>query len=91
MESYITAISQWAKSPRLKGNARNMQKMAAGPTLERYALVTDEIQPLAKKLVSKDKANVQVPQAVLHLIQKVMEARRWCTTFAYVLLASSRI
>lgn len=53
-----------------------MQKMAAGPTLERYALVTDEMLPLAKKLVSKDKANVQIPQG-------------WCTIFADILLASS--
>lgn len=66
-----------------------MQKMAVGPTLERYALVTDEILPLAKNFVSKDKANVQIPQAVLHLIQKVIEARRWCTIFADILLASS--
>ena len=82
-------IPQRAKAPRLKGNARNMQKMAVGPTLERYALVTDEILPLAKNFVSKDKANVQIPQAVLHLIQKVIEARRWCTIFADILLASS--
>ena len=76
------ALSQQAKIPRLKGKARILQKKAAaGPTVERYTLVTDEILPLARKLVAKRKIGVRIPQAVLHLIQKVIKARQRCTAW----------
>lgn len=76
------ALSQQAKAPRLKGKERILQKKAAaGSTVERYTLVTDEILPLARKLVVKQKASVQIPQAVLHLIQKVIKARQRCTAW----------
>ena len=76
------AISQGAKVPRLKGNLRKAEKKrAAEHTIERYALVTDEILPLAKKIVSKHKTKMQIPLAVLHLIQKVIKARQRCTAW----------
>ena len=75
------ALSQQAKAPRLKGKERILQKKAtARPTVERYTLVTDEILPLARKL-AKHKTSVQIPQAVLHLIQKVIKARQRCTAW----------
>lgn len=76
------AVSQQAKGPRLKGKARRLQKEAAAATaVERYTLVTDGILPLAKKLVSRCKTKVQIPQAILHLIQKVIKARQRCTAW----------
>lgn len=75
------ALSQQAKAPRLKGKERLLQKKAvAGPTVQRYTLVTDEILPLARKL-AKHKTSVQIPQTVLHLIQKVIKARQRCTAW----------
>ena len=76
------ALSQQAKAPRLKGKERLLQKKAAaGPTVERYPVVTDEILPLTRKLVAKHKTSVQIPQAILHLIQKVIKARQRCTAW----------
>lgn len=75
------ALFQQAKTPRLKGKERILQKKAAArPTVERYALVTDEILPLARKL-AKHKTSVQIPQGILHLIRKVIKARQRCTTW----------